>query len=229
MNRLAITLIGVAGAGKGTLSKWLLKRYPSWGHLSSGDRFRGLIDNSPDGKLVGYLLRFVPRGRLVPDPLVMELAEGWLSEPNFSDAVVLDGLPRTRQQCEVLYGQVLPRRGFDIGPIIHIEVTEKDIRERLKHRKVCTKCGAIWNDLLNASAVPNVCDYCHAPLTRRTDDHPDILNRRLALHFRHVPRVLEVLGDKVVTVPYPNTMRNVAELFAKVSAAAGFKDLPLSA
>jgi adenylate kinase len=228
MTRIATTLIGAPGAGKGTVSKWLLSNHP-WGHLSSGDRFRSLIANSQDGELVDYLSQFVPCGRLVPDPLVINLAGDWLAEPDYSEGVILDGLPRTGYQCQVLYSNILPACGFEIGPIIHIDCTRDELRERLRYRKVCTKCGAIWNDLTNPSAKPDVCDYCPGSLAPRPDDAPDILAKRLDLHFRHVDDVLEVLGDRFTTIRYPNTM-SVRELFEEVAfALAGVGTLSMVA
>jgi len=131
MRKIATTLIGANGAGKGTVSKWLSSNF-GWGHLGSGDRFRGLIENSTDRDLVAYLSQFVPCGRLVPDHLVRSLADGWLGEPAFSESVILDGLPRTWPQCLMLYEELLPAHGFDAGPIIHIDCTRDDLEERLR-------------------------------------------------------------------------------------------------
>jgi adenylate kinase len=217
MTKIATTLIGANGAGKGTVSKWLSSNF-GWGHLSSGDRFRGLIDNSPDRDLAAYLSQYVPKGRLVPDPLVGSLADGWLGEPAFSEAVILDGLPRTGPQCLALYDDILPAHGFEVGPIIHIDCTRHELEERLRFRKICTECGAIWNDLTNPSAIPDICDFCPGSLAPRPDDAPDILKKRLDLHFNHVGDVLELLGDRVTTIRYPNTM-SVRELFEQVSSA----------
>lgn len=217
MSKVATTLIGAPGAGKGTVSKWFLSHQP-WGHLGSGDRFRSLIANSQDRGLVDYLSQFVPCGRLVPDPLVLNLAGDWLAEPDFSQGVILDGLPRTGYQCLALYTDILPAYGFEIGPIIHIDCTRDELRERVCFRKICTKCGAIWNDLTNPSELPDACDFCQGSLASRPDDVPDILEKRLDLHFRHLPEVLEVLGDRVSTIRYPNTM-SVKELFREVSFA----------
>jgi len=228
MTKSAATLIGAPGAGKGTVSKWLLSNHP-WGHLGSGDRFRSLIANSQDRGLVDYLSRFVPCGRLVPDPLVLNFAGDWLAEPDYSEGVILDGLPRTGYQCQVLYSDILPACGFETGPIIHIDCTRDELQERVRFRKICTECGAIWNDLTNKSEFPDTCDFCRGSLAPRPDDAPDILEKRLDLHFRHLPEVLEVLGDRVTTIRYPNTM-SVKELFQEVSfALAGLSSLPMVA
>ena len=81
-------------------------RMPGFLHLSSGDVFRGLDAGSALGQ---ELSQYTSQGRLVPDELTMEICTKHIeklgSEGQFdpeNDFLLLDGLPRTYRQAELL-------------------------------------------------------------------------------------------------------------------------------
>ncbi len=98
-------LLGAPGAGKGTQGK-ILGTIPNFFHFACGDAFRNLTIES---KLGQVFIEFSSQGKLVPDEPTIEL---WRREMDASvasgrynpetDALVLDGLPRTPQQAEML-------------------------------------------------------------------------------------------------------------------------------
>ena len=67
----AVLLIGMPGVGKGTQGK-LLGKIRGLFHLSTGEIFRALRDDTDDGRLVADCLH---RGQLVPDDLTIEIWE----------------------------------------------------------------------------------------------------------------------------------------------------------
>ena len=69
---LNLVLFGPPGAGKGTQSEFLVKRY-SLVHLSTGDLFRFNIKNETE---LGLLAKsYIDKGALVPDSVTISMLE----------------------------------------------------------------------------------------------------------------------------------------------------------
>src|SRR5687767_1533507 len=100
-----ILLFGAPGSGKGTQGK-ILGSIPNFFHCACGDVFRNLtIENELGRTFIDYS----SRGELVPDDATIRLWRqsigGSQSLGHFNpekDTLVLDGIPRSRQQAEML-------------------------------------------------------------------------------------------------------------------------------
>ena len=132
MNRIkSILIFGPPGSGKGTMSS-ILSLTPSLIHLSSGNIFRSL-DNSPFKKKAQ---KYCDKGELIPDDLTMDICQSHINflieEGTFDkqySTLLLDGLPRTLMQAEMLNGFV------EVIRIINLSVeSEKELIIRLKNR-----------------------------------------------------------------------------------------------
>ncbi len=101
----SVVLVGPPGVGKGTQGK-LLASIPGIFHLSSGDMFRELDDESDFGQLFH---EYATRGDLVPDDITVKIwlqyvknkVEQGVYDPE-SDLLILDGIPRNLVQAELL-------------------------------------------------------------------------------------------------------------------------------
>lgn len=101
----SVVLVGPPGVGKGTQGK-LLASIPGIFHLSSGDMFRELDDESDFGQLFH---EYATRGDLVPDDITVKIwlqyvknkVEQKVYDPE-SDLLILDGIPRNLAQAELL-------------------------------------------------------------------------------------------------------------------------------
>jgi adenylate kinase len=93
-----VLVAGPPGSGKGTQCARLAAQQ-GWGHLSSGEHFRDLIERrTPLGLKLQSL---VDSGALVPDDLTVEIVLRALDDMPF-DVVLLDGFPRTLPQAHAL-------------------------------------------------------------------------------------------------------------------------------
>jgi adenylate kinase len=100
-----ILLFGAPGAGKGTQGR-ILGTIPRFFHCACGDVFRNL---RPDSLLGQAFIEFSKRGELVPDEQTIELWRQSIDAATKSgrfhpktDILVLDGIPRSLNQAEML-------------------------------------------------------------------------------------------------------------------------------
>ena len=101
----SIVLVGPPGAGKGTQGK-LLSHIPGIFHISSGDMFRELDEESELGQLFH---QYATQGDFVPDDITLKTWQHYIRNKikmNYykpdSDLLILDGIPRSIAQAELL-------------------------------------------------------------------------------------------------------------------------------
>ena len=105
MTYRTILLFGPPGSGKGTWGT-ILSKMPGFVHVSSGEMFRQLAPSSEIGQMA---LTSIRKGELVPDQYAVglwrEYMQRMVSAGSFdpsTEYLVLDGLPRTRQQSQMV-------------------------------------------------------------------------------------------------------------------------------
>ena len=127
---LNLVLFGPPGAGKGTQSEFLVKRY-SLVHLSTGDLFRYNIKNETE---LGLLAKsFMDKGALVPDSVTISMLEDAVNKNPGAKGFIFDGFPRTNAQAEAL-DAFLDGRVVSITSMIALEVGEQELKARLLER-----------------------------------------------------------------------------------------------
>jgi len=127
---LNIVLFGAPGSGKGTQSEHLIKRY-NLTHISTGSVLRAEIEK---GSELGILAeKYISKGHLVPDKLVIDMLADVLDHIKESNGVIFDGFPRTLAQGEAL-DNLLKERGQDVSVAISLDVIESELIERLLKR-----------------------------------------------------------------------------------------------
>lgn len=121
-------------------------------------------------------------GRLVEDDLVIGIVRDRLVEPDAAKGFVLDGFPRTLVQAEALD---LLLDGRQPLVVVDIEVPEETLFDRLKSRRVCSKCGT------PAVVGLTACGSCGGPLVQRSDDDLRIVRERLRVYARESQPIVE--------------------------------------
>ncbi len=102
----AFLIFGAPGSGKGTVGAKLAAVTSNIKHLSTGDIFRGLSPQSENGKLFS---QYAGAGKLVPDDVTIKIfsryVHGLIDTNKFnpeSDSFLLDGIPRTVSQANLI-------------------------------------------------------------------------------------------------------------------------------
>jgi adenylate kinase len=132
MKYRTLLLFGAPGAGKGTQGK-IIGNIPNFFHCACGDVFRSLKADSAIGEI---FLKYSSRGELVPDEPTVDLwryfIEGSTKTGRFhpdQDTLVLDGIPRSVQQAEIL------RDTLDVVAIFYLRCMQpENLIDRLQRR-----------------------------------------------------------------------------------------------
>ena len=91
-----IVIFGPPGAGKGTQSKFIAKKYNLF-QLSTGELLRNEIDNKTE--LGSKISAIINSGELVSDNIVSNLIEKYISENTYKQRLIFDGYPRNINQA----------------------------------------------------------------------------------------------------------------------------------
>ena len=127
---LNIVLFGPPGAGKGTQSEKILKKY-NLVHLSTGDLFRLHLNNETSLGLEAK--KYMNRGDLVPDQIVISMVEDKINKSSNVIGFVFDGFPRTIHQAIAL-DNMLKKNNIPIKQMIALKVDENELIKRIKNR-----------------------------------------------------------------------------------------------
>jgi adenylate kinase len=175
-------MLGPPGAGKGTQAAKLSEALgiPT---LSTGHILRTAIK---EGLPVGLEAKsYMDAGKLVPDETIIKVVKEYLEENNFNTGYILDGMPRTLNQAEML-----EEMGVEIDVAILLEISDEDIEERMKGRRVCPACGAAYNTKSLPPRTEGICDICGEALVIRDDDKPETLRQRLAVYHEETEPII---------------------------------------
>jgi len=128
---MRIVFLGPPGAGKGTQSQRLLAflRVP---HIATGDMLRRAIQDRTD---VGRISEeYMKRGRLVPDPIILEMVRARVLQPDCRDGCMFDGFPRTLGQAQAL-DQMLAEHRMPLSGVLELKVDRDELLRRLLARR----------------------------------------------------------------------------------------------
>jgi len=183
---MRLVIFGPPGAGKGTLAQGLQSKL-GIPHLDMGGLLREEVRRGSEvGKLVGF---YISQGKLAPDEVVFQVLRQRLEQ---AEGYILDGFPRTPAQAEML------ERVSPPDLVLNLTVPEEVIIRRLSARRLCEKCGAIYNLVSLPPAKEGICDRCGGRLYLREDDRPGIVKERLRVYREQTEPVLDFYRKKGV-------------------------------
>jgi adenylate kinase len=173
---LELILLGPPGAGKGTQSELLEKRYKV-AKISTGDMLRAeLAAKTPLGLEAEAVMA---AGKLVSDDLMIRMISLRIAQPDCANGFILDGFPRTVPQAEAL-DKLLHETAVDLDAVIELKVDEPVLVERISGRFSCAKCGAGYHDKFKLPKHAGICDVCGSTeFKRRPDDKAETVHARL--------------------------------------------------
>jgi len=119
----AILVVGPPGAGKGTQSKMIAKKF-GYKHISTGEILRKLNKNSTLRKKVFALIN---KGNFIPPKLAVEITLNYIKSNK--KILVLDGFPRNVTQAKLIKNKI------DVIKVIAFTGRNSVFKERLMKRR----------------------------------------------------------------------------------------------
>ncbi|MEK7315702.1 MAG: adenylate kinase [Candidatus Eisenbacteria bacterium] len=178
---MRVVLLGPPGSGKGTHGKGLSAelRVPL---IATGDILRQAI---AEGTRLGLAAQAdVKSGRLVADETVLGLIETRLGMADAANGFLLDGFPRTVAQADGLASLLESGGARSLDHVMNLMVPIETVVGRLRERRLCGSCGAIYNLSSKPPKVAGQCDLCGQALKQRADDEPATVRARLEVYER---------------------------------------------
>jgi len=127
---LNIALFGPPGAGKGTQSEYLIKKFKLF-YISTGDILRKELAN--ETKLGLQAKSIIAQGGLVSDEIIVQIIEKTIRSNPDVNGFLFDGFPRTFVQAYILEGLMI-KLNTTLDLLISIEVPEEESVARLIER-----------------------------------------------------------------------------------------------
>jgi adenylate kinase len=187
----AIILFGPPGAGKGTQARRIAAKC-GIPQVSTGDMIRDEMYHETE--LGQKAQSKIAAGELIDDELVNELAATRLAQSDCERGFLLDGYPRTAGQVSQV-DRLLQSLGHRTT-VIEIQIGYNELIRRITGRRLCPKCGAIFNIHSNPPAISDVCDVCHARLVVRTDDRAEVISERLRAYEEETRPIFEIFRNR---------------------------------
>ena len=181
-----IVIFGPPGAGKGTQSDFIVKKYNLY-QLSTGELLRQEIKNKTELGL--NISSIMNSGQLVSDNIVSNLIEKYISNDTFKNRLIFDGYPRNKIQALNLK-TILNKYNQKINLVLKLSVSLEVIKRRITGRSVCSICGKIYNEFFNPA--PTNSDCCASKfLQKRSDDILEIAVSRYNTYEKNIEPVID--------------------------------------
>jgi len=190
-NRYRIIFLGPPGAGKGTQAERLAEDLKIK-KISTGDILREAVAK---GTELGQRAKsYMERGELVPDEIILGIIEEAINDEG---GFILDGFPRNINQAKAL-DEMLSRKGLNITHVIFLDVPDEEIIKRITYRRVCLKCGAVYNLIFNPPKEDETCNNCGSKLVQREDDREEVVRKRLEVYRDSTEALIRIYEERGV-------------------------------
>lgn len=247
-NALRIILVGAPGVGKGTQSDRLTKRYPQLSSIATGDLLRDHVKNKTS--LGQQANEFMRAGKLVPDPLILNLIlneltqRSWITTTKPNEEIISalekgNGSASTAVKASenpdcsfILDG--FPRTAsqaqaldylLPMNLVFHLQTPVEIILQRMANRWTHLPSGRVYNVGFNDPKVPGKDDVTGEPLVQREDDSEATWRRRLSTFEETSSSLLDFYRRKVpdmVVVVRGNSSNEISpQIFAEIERRFG--------
>lgn len=170
-----LVILGPQGSGKGTQAELLTKRF-GFNYVEMGNILRSIANSdNPHAEQVSESMK---KGEKVPDEFVRLIAWDHISKMDKNKGFLFDGYPRSVSQYEHIE-DMLRKFGQKLDKVIYVRISEDEVIKRLSARRICKKCGNIYNIITKPSPKGEFECECGGRLYQREDDQPEAIKQRL--------------------------------------------------
>ena len=201
---MKLIIFGAPGSGKGSQAPHLNKEY-GLVHLATGDIFRKNIKEETTLGLEAK--KYIDKGKLVPDEIVVKLVEQKLKEKECERGVFFDGFPRTIEQAKQL------DKIAKIDKVIYLEVDFSILLDRITGRRSCT-CG----NTIHIKRLDGDKCHCGKTLFQRADDTEETVKSRMDTFLNQTAPLIDYYKSqgKLVTIDGDGLIEDIFEAIKEV-------------
>lgn len=212
-----LVLLGAPGSGKGTQAQLLAKRLGLF-HFQTGELSRQLAKENKRIKDI------VDSGKLIPQEEMTMYALDYLNKvkPDYKN-ILFEGFPRFVSQYEALE-KFLQNKGNDIDSVITLDISKKEAVMRISSRRICKKCGEVYNLVTNPPPKKNTCGKCSGELYQRDDDNEKSVEVRFKYYRDNTKSLIDYLDRKNKLIRI-NGERPIEDIFQDTLKKLGVKDV----
>jgi adenylate kinase len=189
-----IILLGPAGSGKGTQSKFIQTEY-NYLHISTGDLLRNEVaSNSTLGQKVRAVIE---SGNLVSDAIILDIIQtnlNKISEDNSTKGVIFDGFPRTLEQAKGL-DTLLSKMGCQLSSILYFDLPLDECIHRISGRRIDSRNNNVYHVEYNPAP-----EEAQAFLQARDDDSPEKVKHRYTVFEQETTQLLAYYKEKLTSI-----------------------------
>ena len=186
-----LIIFGPPGAGKGTQSHYIAKKY-NYYQLSSGDLLRLEIQKKTE--LGNKIEKTISNGGLVNNDIVNLLVKNIVINPSHRNRIIYDGYPRNISQAKSLE-QILNEDNQSISFILFLNVIRNVVEKRIEGRLICEKCNKTFNEYFYREEIDlHTCGKNH--LKKRKDDNKEAIITRYDTYMKKTKPVLDFYSSK---------------------------------
>ena len=187
-----IILFGPPGAGKGTQSQNIVKKFKLH-QLSTGDLLRNEIKNKT--KIGKKIEQIISQGDFASDDIVNKLLKNFITNTLYRNRIIFDGYPRNITQAENLE-VMLNGDNQSINFILFLKVNREIIEKRILGRIACEKCNKTFNEFFDKKEdIENhECDKKY--LKKRKDDNRETIIARYEEYIQKTKPVLDFYSSR---------------------------------
>lgn len=203
-----IILLGLQGSGKGTQAALITQKYNLF-YLATGDLAREWASRDT------RIREIVVSGKLIPEEEMTRFVMDYL-EKNVAkekNGILFEGFPRFISQFEE-YEKWLTGKDQKIDYVFSLDIDEEAAIKRISMRRICGKCGRVYNLITEPPTVPDQCE-CGGNLIQRKDDHPDAIKMRFEFYKNNTKKLVDFLDSKNRLI-HINADRPVEEIFTDI-------------
>ncbi len=215
---MIIVLLGPPASGKGTQAAILRERFGFY-HFDTG---RVLREEAATGSELGLQIAgFINRGELVPIEIIRALIGKFILQMG-EGRIMFDGFPRNLDQARVL-GEGLSDLQRRLDHALYLNLDRGELMSRVINRRVCEKCGTIYNLVSAPPKSDSICDLDAGNLVQRADDTEEVFARRLEVYFDQTVPVLDYYRERRLLREIP-AEQPIAELAQTIGGLLGLEE-----
>ncbi|MFC1651737.1 adenylate kinase family protein [Patescibacteria group bacterium] len=190
---LNISILGPQASGKGTQARILKDKFNLF-YVEMGALLREFAkENSDLGKEVDEIVN--QKGKLVSDNVIKLVLEKKLASAKNDQGIIFDGFPRITSQIKDL-DQILSQFKRKFNFVLFINLPDELVYKRISGRRICSKCGMIYNTANLSEEDRQKCKSCGGKLIIREDDQKKKIEKRLEVFKKETLPVIEFFREK---------------------------------